>query len=315
MTTSIHLRLGLVQMAPVWLDREATLQKMLAYLERGERENCQLLVFGEALLPGYPFWLAHTGGAAFNDAAQKAWYARYATEAVQIERGDLDPLCRAAAARQMSVVVGIVERPSDRGGHSLYCAAVFIDAEGKIRNVHRKLMPTYEERLVWGQGDGHGLRTLPLGAFTLGALNCWENWMPLARAALYGAGENLHIALWPGNCRNTELLTPFLAREGRSYVVSVSGLMQATDIPSGSSWADGFRERAPEIMADGGSCVAGPDGQWLLEPVIGTEGLFPVDLDLAFVLRERQNFDPAGHYSRPDVLHLAVNRERQRANT
>ena len=135
--------------------------------------------------------------------------------------------------------------------------------------------------------------------------------MPLPRAALYGLGEDLHIAIWPGNKRNTEILTRFLAREGRSYVISVSGIMRAADIPNELPHANLMQEKAPEWMADGGSCIANPDGSWLVEPVTQEEGIRVVTIDHARVREERQNFDPAGHYSRPDVTQLSINRERQ----
>ena len=161
-------------------------------------------------------------------------------------------------------------------------------------------------------GDGHGLRVHRLGDFTVGGLNCWENWMPLPRAALYGQGENLHVAVWPGSRRNTEDITRFIARESRSFVVSVSGMMHADLVPDDIPHAGRIREAASGWLADGGSCVAGPDGQWLLEPQVGEEGLFCVELSLEAVARERQNFDVAGHYSRPDVTRLKVNRKRQK---
>ena len=177
--------------------------------------------------------------------------------------------------------------------------------------MHRKLQPTYEERLAWAPGDGHGLRTFPLGPFTVGGLNCWENWMPLPRAALYAMGEDLHIAIWPGNVRNTEILTRFLAREGRSHVMSVCGLMRREDIPEDIPHASLIIDNAPDILADGGSCIANPDGSWLLEPVARQECLRIVTIDHARVREERQNFDPSGHYSRPDITQLTINRERQ----
>lgn len=303
--------IALAQIAPHWLDREQTLAKMLTYVERAAAQQCQLIVFGEALLPGYPFWLELTDGARFNSTVQKELFAHYAEQAVQIEAGHLDPLCAMAKKHGIAIVTGTIERPADRGGHSLYCSLVYINAAGTVVNVHRKLMPTYEERLVWSAGDGHGLRTFPFGKFTLGALNCWENWMPLARTALYAQGEDLHLALWPGNRRNTELLTRFLAQEGRSYVVSVSGLFRRSDIPDDFPHSELIRSNAPDFMADGGSCVAAPDGAWLLEPQVGEEGLFVVGIDHARVLEERQNFDPSGHYARPDVLQLVLNTARQ----
>ncbi|MCB0635833.1 MAG: carbon-nitrogen hydrolase family protein, partial [Lewinella sp.] len=165
MTTTDQLTVGFAQIAPVWLQREATMQKMLDYVHQAGEQHCQLLAFGEALLPGYPFWLELTGGARFNDAEQKAIYAHYFEQAVQIEAGQLTPFQQAARGYGMALVLGIIERPSDRGGHSLYCTQVHIDERGQIVNVHRKLQPTYEERLVWSPGDGYGLRTFPLGAF------------------------------------------------------------------------------------------------------------------------------------------------------
>ena len=151
------------------------------------------MVFGEALVPGYPFWLEFTDGARFNSPLQKAIFAEYAAQAVQPQAGHLDVLCETAAERHIAIYLGCVERAADRGAHSLYCSLVFIDSGGEIRSVHRKLMPTYEERLVWAAGDGHGLRTHPLRAFRVGGLSCWDNWMPMARVALYAQGENLHV--------------------------------------------------------------------------------------------------------------------------
>ncbi len=135
--------------------------------------------------------------------------------------------------------------------------------------------------------------------------------MPLPRAALYGLGENVHIAVWPGSDHNTKDITRFIARESRSYVISVSGLMSKNDVPSNTPHADKIIENAPEILANGGSCIAGPDGEWILEPVVGKAGLLYETLDFSKVLQECQNFDVAGHYSRPDVTKLQVNRERQ----
>lgn len=306
-----QLRLGFAQMAPVWLDRKATIEKMLVYVHQAGEQGCDLLAFGEALLPGYPYWLDFTGGARFNNEEQKVWHAHYLEQAVQIERGDLEPFCIAAKTYNMGLVLGTIERAPDRGGHSLYCTLVYIDANGQIANVHRKLQPTYEERLCWSPGDGYGLRTFPVGKFTMGGLNCWENWMPLPRAALYGLGEDLHIAIWPGSVRNTEILTRFLAREGRSYVMSVSGLMRAKDIPKHLPQYELLKSAAPELMSNGGSCIANPDGSWLVEPVVVEACLKIVTIDHSYVRRERQNFDPAGHYSRPDITQLSVKRERQ----
>ena len=305
------LTVGLAQIAPVWLNREKTLKKIVKSVHAAADADCQLVAFGEAVLPGYPFWIERTNGAVFNSPVQKEIHAHYLDQAVQVEAGHLDAVCEAAKERQIAIVLGIIERPADRGGHSVYASLVYIDAEGVIQSVHRKLMPTYEERLTWSPGDGHGLRTHKLGVFTVGGLNCWENWMPLPRAALYGQGEDLHIAIWPGGVHNTQDITRFIARESRSYVVSVSGLMRKSDFPDDTPHLSAIIENSADVLANGGSCLAGPDGKWIVEPIANEERLIVAKLDHERVREERQNFDPAGHYSRPDVTQLTVNRERQ----
>ena len=305
------LTIGLAQIAPVWLNREKTLEKILKSVEAAADANCQLVAFGEALLPGYPFWIERTDGATFNSPVQKEIHAHYLDQAVQVEAGHLDVLCEVAKERQIAIVLGIIERPADRGGHSVYASLVYVDAQGVIQSVHRKLMPTYEERLTWSPGDGHGLRVHKLGAFTVGGLNCWENWMPLPRAALYGQGEDLHIAIWPGGVHNTQDITRFIAMESRSYVVSVSGLMRKSDFPADTPHLSAILEKGNDMLANGGSCIAGPDGKWIVEPIADEERLIVAKLNHKRVREERQNFDPAGHYARPDVTQLKVNRERQ----
>ncbi len=309
--TNNTITVALAQIAPIWLDRRATIEKAVDHIRQAADGGADLVVFGEAVVPGYPFWVERTEGARFDSDLQKRLYAHYAQQAVVPEDGDLDAVTDAARKHGIAVYLGTIERAANRGGHSLYCSMVYVDNLGNIGSVHRKLMPTYEERLVWSIGDGNGLRTHKLGPFTVGGLNCWENWLPLARASLYAQGEDLHVAIWPGSRRNTDDITRFIAREARSFVVSVSALMRATDIPDHIPEAELLRSTADDIMADGGSCVAAPDGSWLLEPQTNVESLRIVELDHALVLEERQNLDVAGHYARPDVTRLTVNRRRQ----
>jgi len=311
MTSSSVLTVGLAQIAPVWLDRERTLQKVESYIVQAGQQGCNLVAFGEALVPGYPFWVELTDGARFNSQLQKEIFAEYAGQAVQPEAGHLKSVCWAAREHHVAVYLGTIERAKDRGGHSLYCSLVFIDANGEIGSVHRKMMPTYEERLVWSTGDGAGLQTHRVGAFTVGGLNCWENWMPLSRAALYAQGEDLHVAVWPGSERNTRDITRFVALESRSYVLSVSGFMRREDLGAQAEWRRMAAAAAPEQLANGGSCLAAPDGSWVIEPAPAEETLLVAQLDHKRVYEERHNFDPAGHYSRPDVTQVLVNRKRQ----
>jgi nitrilase len=264
------------------------------------------------LLPGYPFWLDLTDGAKFNSTLQKEIFAHYLTEAVSVEQGDLNSICALAKKHKIAVYLGCAERAGDRGGHSIYCSLLYIDKAGIIQSNHRKLMPTYEERLAWSIGDGHGLKVHSLNDFTVGGLNCWENWMPLARTALYAQGENLHVAVWPGNVSNTVDLTRHIARENRMYVLSVSGLMRKDDIEKDIPHHELITHNAPDLLANGGSCIAAPDGSWLIEPIEGREAVVTATINLNEVRKERQNFDPSGHYSRPDVFELTVNRQRQK---
>jgi len=305
------LKIAMTQIAPVWLQKEKTIDKIKSFIIDAGTKKCELIVFGEALLPGYPFWISLTNGSEFNSTIQKELHAHYIRNSVQIENGDLHEICTLAKEYNIAIYLGIIERAKNRGGHSLYCSLVYIDANGEIKSVHRKLQPTYEERLTWAAGDGNGLQVHNLKQFSVGGLNCWENWMPLARTALYGLGENLHIAVWPGSDHNTVDITKYIAKESRSFVVSVSSLMRIEDFPTNTPHLEEILKNAPKILANGGSCIAAPDGEWIVAPVVEKEGLIVSTIDFNRVLEERQNFDSVGHYSRPDVTKLTINRERQ----
>ena len=305
------LRVGIAQLAPVWLDKAATLDVILDTMEKAAREGVELLVFSEAFWPGYPFWLAYMDGAAWELPENKALHAHYLRNAVVPGEGDLDALVRLSGKLGMSVYLGMVERAKDRGGHSLYCSLAYLDPGEGVRSIHRKLQPTYDERLTWAPGDGNGLQVHPLKSFSVGGLNCWENWMPLVRASMYAQGENVHIAVWPGSDYNTRDITRFVAREARSYVISASSLMGSDAIPENTPYREQLLEKLPDTLANGGSCIAAPDGSWLLEPQLNKEKIFIEELSLNPIYEARQNFDPSGHYSRPDVTRLTLNRNRQ----
>lgn len=302
---------GLAQIAPVWLNKEKTIDKVITYIEKASKKGCSIVTFGEAIIPGYPFWIELTNGAKFNSKIQKEIHSHYVKNSVNINDGELNSICNSCKKNNIATVVGCIELAADRGGHSIYCSLVYIDQFGKIKSVHRKLVPTYEERLSWSPGDGHGLQVHKLETFTVGGLNCWENWMPLARTALYGMGEDLHVAIWPGGLHNTEDLTKFIAKESRSYVISVSGILRKEDITDDIPHYKLILENCKDILSNGGSCLSGPDGKWIIEPQINDEVLLVAEIDHAKVREERQNFDQAGHYSRPDVTQLTINRKRQ----
>ena len=303
------LRVAAAQDAPVFLDTRATTDRVLQYIEEAGEREVKLLAFGETFLPGYPFWLEHTDGARFEDALQKEAYRQYLDAAIRVDGPEVQRIVRATRGRGVFTVVGIAERGVGSGSGSVYCTLLAVHPERGLVGQHRKLVPTHEERLVWAPGDGHGLHVNDFAGTGISALNCWENWMPLARTSLYAQGAQVHVALWPGAVNNTRDITRFIAREGRMFVLSAGGVLTREDIPSSFC----LRDSLPDVewYRDGGSAIAGPDGAFIVEPVARTRGLVVADLDLNDVLRERQNFDPTGHYARPDVFTLEVDRRRQ----
>ncbi len=302
------MRIAAAQTAPVWADPDATTDVVVDWIGRAAEAGARLVAFGETFLSGYAFWVARTDGARFDDAEQKEAYAYYLAGAVDLDGPQLAAVCDAAAATGVFTYLGITERSASRG--TVYATYVAIHPEGGIVGAHRKLMPTYEERMVWGAGDGHGLRTHEVDGMMVGALNCWENWVPTVRHALYAQGEEVHVAGWPGSVGLTQDITRFIAREGRCYVLSAGALLSRSAVP------DDFplKERAfgdDDLLYDGGSAVAAPDGTWVVPPVSGEETLVMADVDAARVRGERQNFDPAGHYFRGDVISVTIDRSRR----
>lgn len=310
--TENGILVSIAQASPIWLNKKETINKTIDLIEDASGKDADLIVFGESYLPGYPYWLSTTGGANFNNQIQKEIFTHYFKNSIDINRGDLEVICKTAKENSIAVYIGITEIGADRAGKTLYCSLIYIDKDGDLKSVHRKLMPTYEERLVWGTGDGNGLKVHKMKDFTLGGLNCWENWMPLPRASLYGLGEDVHIAVWPGSKFLTEDITRFVAKESRSFMVSASSFLNKNDIPKNIPHYDLIYKSLPDILSDGGSCIAKPDGTWLIEPATGKEELLFADLDFDLIIQERQNFDPSGHYSRPDIFNLQIHQERQK---
>ncbi|MGI5170508.1 carbon-nitrogen hydrolase family protein [Spirillospora sp. CA-253888] len=298
------MRIAAAQVRCPWLDPSGGTAAVLDVLTRAAADQVELVAFPETFLSGYPFWVKHTGGARFNDPDHKRAYAAYLDAAVELDGPELSTITTAVRDLGVFTYLGITERV--RG--TVYCTLVAISPQAGIVSAHRKLMPTHDERLVWGAGDGHGLRTHRVGDLTVGGLICWENWMPAARQALYAQGEDLHVSVWPGSSRATTDIARFIALEGRVYSLAVGGLFSYADVPADFPFHDRLAERASSC--DGGSAIAGPDGQWIVPPVSGEERLITADIDLMTVRGERQNFDPAGHYARPDVFSLKVDRRR-----
>jgi nitrilase len=245
---------------------------------------------------------------------QKRAYAAYLDAAVEVTGPEILLVTEAARDLGIFVYLGTIERDVTVGRGTVFCTLVAIDPHAGVVGAHRKLMPTYEERLVWGIGDGNGLRVHQAGAARVGGLNCWENWMPQARHALYAQGEELHVSVWPGNPQNTVDITRFVAREGRVFSLAANGLLGLADIPADFPLRAALEEAGVTEYCRGGSALAAPDGRWMVEPLADEERLIVADIDLAEVRAERLTMDPTGHYSRPDVFTVDVDRRGRAAS-
>ena len=308
------MRIAAAQARPYWLDPSATTKKVIAWLENAAAQQVELVAFPETFLSGYPSWLEHTDAARFDDAMQKRAYAAYLDAAVEVTGPEILRITEAARDLGIFVYLGTIERDITVGRGTVFCTLVAIDPHAGVVGTHRKLMPTYEERLVWGIGDGNGLRVHQVGATRVGGLNCFENWMPQARHALYAQGEELHVSVWPGNPRNTVDITRFIAQEGRVFSLAANGLLGLADIPADFPLRAALEEAGVTEYCRGGSALAAPDGSWLVEPLADEERLIVADIDLAEVRAERLTVDPTGHYSRPDVFTVDVDRRRRAAS-
>ncbi len=296
------IRVAGIQIAPVFLDAQATWEKLRNNIEEAASKGADLVTWGETLLPGYPAWLSPSGGAKFNNEDQKAAYATYWREALDLHESVLIGEMKTLAVEHNVMLMGGI---AERSGGSIYCTLLTIGADGVIRGRHRKVKPTYEERLVWADGDALGLKTYQLKDTKVGGLNCWENWLPLARASLHLQGEILHVAVWPGSERNTKDITRFIALEGRSWVVSVSGLLRPTDfshLKEEEFPMKNIMESQNETLMNGGSVIVNPRGETVAGPLIDEEGIIYADIDPFLAIQERQNLDISGHYSRFDIF-------------
>lgn len=303
-----------IAQAEVAPDLDTALARTAELAYEAAEAGAQLVVFPETWLPGYPAWLDVCRDAAlWNHPPVKAVYRRLAENSVAVPGPATEALSRAARDAGVVVVVGVTERvDAGRGRGTLYNALLTFGADGELLNHHRKLVPTYTERMVWGPGDGQGLRAVDTAAGRVGGLICWEHWMPLARQALHESGEDLHVAVWPTAPETHQLASRQYAFEGRCHVLVSGALMRASALPP-------ELEPHPERVTDdgwvlrGGSAVIGPDGSYLVEPVYDEARLLVADLDLGRRHEESMTLDVTGHYARPDVFEFEVRRERRSA--
>ena len=307
------MRVAAVQAHPLWLDKKATVSKVVELLEECKRNDADVAVLSETFLAGYPFWVCRTNGAAFNDPDQKRAYALYVEAAVEAAGPELQLIREAAGDLGLFVFLGMTERGTGGASGSVYCSLAAVDPADGIVGVHRKLVPTHDERLVWARGDGQGLRTYTYKGLRLGGLICWENWMPQAPFALYSRGIDVFISVWPGWSGLTQDITRFIALEGRCYSLASSGLLSLDDVAHDFPMLEDIRHNYQNDLFDGGSGIVAPDGKWLAGPAIGQETILFADVEPAVINGEKLMFDVAGHYARPDVFESRVHVNRQEA--
>ncbi|HEX6317074.1 MAG TPA: carbon-nitrogen hydrolase family protein [Gemmatimonadaceae bacterium] len=292
------------------------LHRTEALVREAARSGATLVVFPETWLPGYPAWLDVCRDVALWDHAPvKEVFARYAANSVDVAGDGGGFLCRIAERQGVTLVVGVSERVTAGPGRgTLYNALLVIGPDGQLLNHHRKLVPTYTERMVWGPGDADGLRAVDSPAGRVGGLVCWEHWMPLARQALHDSGEDLHVAVWPTVHDRHQLASRHYAFEGRCFVLAAGSVMRASSLPAG---LDVDRSRLPDdasLALRGGSAIIGPDGAYVLHALWDRPGILVAELDLDRVRQESMTLDVSGHYSRPDCLSLRVLRPTRRTD-
>jgi nitrilase len=289
-----------VQATPVFLDRDATVDRLVAHIAEAAAAGAQLVVFPEAVVPGYPDWVWRRP--AWSDAT---WYRRLHDQAVDIPGPATKRLGDAARDFQTWVAVGVTERT--RSG-TLYNSLVYIDPRGEVAGVHRKLVPTGGERTVWGNGDGSTLTVLDTPLGRVGGLICWENLMPLARAALYQQGIDIYIAPTWDNSDSWISTLRHIAREGRVFVIGTNSCLRGSDVPRTLPGADEIYGGDDDWMSRGNTVIVGPDGTLLAGPLVGESGMLVATFDIGDLALARREFDPVGHYGRPDVFELTVQR-------
>lgn len=293
------MKTAVIQGSPVLFNKEASIEKAIDYIQNASDQSVDLILFPEAFVPAYPRGLSFGAPVGIRHDWGKALWKIYWDNAVDIEAGELEQLQVAAAKANSFVAIGIIEKNSING--SLFCSLAFIGPEGSLLGVHRKLKPTAAERIIWAEGDGDTLRTYDTPWGKVGGLICWENYMPLARMALYQQG--LHIYLAPTADHRPSWINTMqhIAMEGRCFVLGcnqfVTKSMYPDDLPGIEelhSW--------PEIMSRGGSVIVDPNGAIISGPVYDQEEILYADLDMEMVTKSRMDFDVAGHYHRPDVF-------------
>ena len=299
------VRAAVVQAAPIAFDRERTLEKVDALTSEAAGRGAQLVVFPEAFVSAYPRGLSF--GAVVGDRTREGReeYRRYWESSVDVPGPAVETLADIAARHNVHLVIGVIERD----GGTLYCTVLFFGSDGSYLGKHRKLMPTASERLIWGFGDGSTLPVFETPLGRLGAVICWENYMPLLRTAMYAKGIQLYCAPTADGRDTWAATMQHIALEGRCFVLSCNQFSRRSDYPA--DYSTPFGDEPDTILSRGGSCIVSPLGQMLAGPDFSGECILTAELDMGEIVRGKFDFDVVGHYARPDVFSLQVNERPQ----
>jgi nitrilase len=303
-----QVRAAVVQAAPVLFEREASIRKACRLAADAAAQGAQLILFPEAFIPAYPRGLGFgTVVGSRSEAGRRTW-ERYWANSVDVPGPATEALGAAAREARAYLAIGVVERDTQFSRGTLYCTLLYFGPEGQLLGKHRKLKPTAAERLIWGEGDGSTLTVLDTELGKMGGLICWENYMPLARTALYGKGVELYLAPTADARDSWQATLRHIACEGRCFVLGCNQFVTKAMVPADLEGIADLDD-APEVLCRGGSAIVSPLGEYLSGPLYDQEGMLVADLDLAEVARGKFDLDVVGHYARPDVFQLLINEQ------
>ena len=303
-----QVKVAVVQSMPVLFDREATVEKTCRLTAEAASQGAQLILFPEAFIPAYPRGLGFGAVVGRRSPTGRRLWQRYWSGGVDVPGPITETLAEAARQTEIYLAVGVIERDTQFSRGTLYCTLLYFGPDGRLLGKHRKLKPTGSERLIWGEGDGSTLTVIETEIGRMGGLICWENYMPLARMAMYGQGVELYLAPTADSRDTWHATLRHIACEGRCFVLGCNQFMTKDAYPADLLAIEELAEQ-PELMCRGGSAIVSPLGQVLAGPLYDREGMLFADLDLAETVQGKFDFDVVGHYARSDVFQLTVNRQ------
>jgi len=304
------VKAAVVQASPVLFDREATLAKTCELISEISAKGVDLILFPEAFIPAYPRGLGFGAVIGSRSPAGRRTFERYWANAVDVPGPDTEILGKAVRDAGLHLAIGVIERESRFGRGTLYCTLLYFGPDGQLLGKHRKLKPTGSERLIWGEGDGSTLPVFETDIGRLGGLICWENYMPLARMAMYGKGVEIYLAPTADPRDTWHCTLRHIACEGRCFVLGCNQFMTRDMFPDDLEGLEDLKDQ-PEIMCRGGSAIISPMGEALAGPLYDQEGVLYADLNMGEIAQGKYDFDVVGHYARPDVFKLLVNEKPQ----